>query len=253
MSDGVIERLSRETRLVVVNRRVAGLSSVVMDVARGARLAIEHLTGLGHRALALLTGPRGAWTNGTLRRAATLAAQAANSSLTVLGPNPPTEAGGAAQAEQVARAGVTGVLAYNDLMAIGLIEGLDALGIRVPEEVSVVGIDDIALSRLTRPKLTTVATPTAQAGQIAVDLLLTPDQRSPVTLRHRARHPRLHRPRPGPRAHHRRQSPPVTSAKAPAGRAARPAPTARARSGLRPRRRAAGRPRPAPPPRRPTR
>lgn len=182
MSDGVIERLSRETRLVVVNRRVAGLSSVVMDVARGARLAIEHLTGLGHRALALLTGPRGAWTNGTLRRAATLAAQAANSSLTVLGPNPPTEAGGAAQAEQVARAGVTGVLAYNDLMAIGLIEGLDALGIRVPEEVSVVGIDDIALSRLTRPKLTTVATPTAQAGQIAVDLLLTPDQRSPVTL-----------------------------------------------------------------------
>lgn len=64
-------------------------------------------------------------------------------------------------AEQVRRAGVTAVLAYNDLMAIGLIEGLDSLGIRVPQEVSVVGIDDIALSRLVRPKLTTVATPTA--------------------------------------------------------------------------------------------
>ncbi len=90
----------------------------------------------------------------------------------MLGPNPPTEGGGLAVAEQVRRAGVTAVLAYNDLMAIGLIEGLDALGIRVPEEISVVGIDDIALSRLTRPKLTTVATPTAAAGRTAVDMLL---------------------------------------------------------------------------------
>jgi LacI family transcriptional regulator len=64
------------------------------------------------------------------------------------------------------------VLAYNDLMAIGLIEGLFAAGARVPEDVSVVGIDDIMLSRLTRPKLTTVATPTAAAGRAAVDMLL---------------------------------------------------------------------------------
>ena len=90
----------------------------------------------------------------------------------MLGPNPPTEDGGAAAAEQVRRAGVTAVLAYNDLMAIGLIEGLDRLGVRVPSDVSVVGIDDIALSRRTRPKLTTVATPTAAAGRAAVDMLL---------------------------------------------------------------------------------
>jgi LacI family transcriptional regulator len=64
------------------------------------------------------------------------------------------------------------VLAYNDLMAIGLIEGLLAAGARVPQDVSVVGIDDIMLSRLTRPKLTTVATPTAAAGRAAVDMLL---------------------------------------------------------------------------------
>jgi LacI family transcriptional regulator len=49
---------------------------------------------------------------------------------------------------------------------------LHALGLRVPEDVSVTGIDDITLSRLTRPKLTTVATPTAAAGRAAVDMLL---------------------------------------------------------------------------------
>jgi LacI family transcriptional regulator len=57
-------------------------------------------------------------------------------------------------------------------MAIGLIEGLDGLGVAVPAGMSVVGIDDIALSRRTRPKLTTVANPTSAAGRAAVDMLL---------------------------------------------------------------------------------
>jgi LacI family transcriptional regulator len=172
MSNSLIEQLSREVPLVVINRQVTGLPAVVMDVGQGARLAIEHLSGLGHRDIALLGGPRGSWTNREIRRAAVHAARAADAELTVLGPNPPTEVGGLAAAEQIHRSGVTAVLAYNDLMAIGLIEGLDSLGIQVPRDVSVVGIDDIALSRLTRPKLTTGATPTAAAGRAAVDMLL---------------------------------------------------------------------------------
>jgi len=175
MSNSLIEQLSREVPLVVINRQVTGLPAVVMDVGQGARLAVEHLTGLGHREIALLGGPRGSWTNREIRRSATAAARAAEANLTVLGPNPPTEGGGIAVAEQVRRSGATAVLAYNDLMAIGLIEGLDTLGLRVPQDVSVVGIDDIALSRLTRPKLTTVATPTAAAGRTAVDMLLQHD------------------------------------------------------------------------------
>ncbi|MFY1689441.1 LacI family DNA-binding transcriptional regulator [Plantactinospora sp. WMMB782] len=175
MSNSLIEQLSREVPLVVINRQVTGLPAVVMDVGQGARLAVEHLTGLGHRDLALLGGPRGSWTNREIRRSATAAARAADAALTVLGPNPPTEGGGLAMAEQVRRTGATAVLAYNDLMAIGLMEGLDSLGLRVPQDISVVGIDDIALSRLTRPKLTTVATPAAAAGRTAVDMLLQHD------------------------------------------------------------------------------
>ncbi|MBO4207094.1 LacI family DNA-binding transcriptional regulator [Micromonospora echinofusca] len=181
MSNSLIEQLSREVPLVVINRQVAGLPAVVMDVGQGARLAIDHLLGLGHRDIALLSGPRGSWTSREIRRAAAAAVRAGGGDLTVLGPNLPTETGGTALAEQVRRCGATAVLAYNDLMAIGLMEGLHDLGLRVPGDVSVVGIDDITLSRLTRPKLTTVATPTAAAGRTAVDMLLQHD--SPAATR----------------------------------------------------------------------
>jgi LacI family transcriptional regulator len=175
MSNSLIEQLSREVPLVVINRQVTGLPSVVMDVAQGARLALDHLIARGHRDIALLGGPRGSWTNREIRRSATNTARVADARLTVLGPNAPNEDGGAALAERVGQLGVTAVLAYNDLMAIGLIEGLDALGVRVPADISVVGVDDIALSRRIRPKLTTVATPTAAAGRTAVDMLLQQD------------------------------------------------------------------------------
>ncbi|NUT38092.1 MAG: LacI family DNA-binding transcriptional regulator [Hamadaea sp.] len=178
LANSVIEGLSREVALVVVNRQVPGLPSVVMDVSHGARAAVEHLVDLGHRKIGYLGGPRGSWTNREIRRAVTAAARSWSGiggeavEVIATGPHPPTEEGGLAAAEQVHRAGFTAVLAYNDLMAIGLLEGLDRLGVRVPQDISVIGIDDIPLSRLTRPQLTTVANPTGAAGRAAVDMLL---------------------------------------------------------------------------------
>jgi LacI family transcriptional regulator len=172
MSNTLIEQLSREVPLVLVNRQIDGLPAVVMDVAEGAARATDHLTGLGHRRIALIAGPRGSWTSHQIRRSMAASARAGHAELSVLGPNPPTENSGSALARDVLRAGATAVLAYNDLMAIGLVEGLAAVGVRVPQDVSVVGIDDIMFSRFTRPRLTTVATPAAAAGRAAVDMLL---------------------------------------------------------------------------------
>ncbi|GAA2081736.1 hypothetical protein GCM10009780_19360 [Actinomadura alba] len=90
----------------------------------------------------------------------------------MLGPNSPTEHGGQVAAPEVLSAGATAVLAYNDLVAIGLIEGLAELGVEVPDAISVVGIDDIMPARMGRPKLTTIAMPTVAAGRTAVDMLL---------------------------------------------------------------------------------
>jgi LacI family transcriptional regulator len=172
MSNRQIHRLRREVPLVVVNRHVKGLPTVLMDVGSAARQAIDHLTGLGHEHLALVAGPAASWTSGQIRRSASAAARAAGARLHIIGPNPPTSRGGAAAAEAVLSAGVTAVLAYNDLVAIGLMEALDQARVRVPADLSVVGIDDIPHSQLTRPKLTTVTMPTVAAGRIAVDMLL---------------------------------------------------------------------------------
>ncbi|MFI6601172.1 LacI family DNA-binding transcriptional regulator [Nonomuraea sp. NPDC050536] len=169
LSNRAIERLALDVPFVLVNRRIKGLPAVLMDVPRGARLALEHLKGLGHRRVAVVSGPSGSWTSTEMR---TVAAGVPGLDLVYLGPNQPTEEGGLAVAAAVADSGVTGVLAYNDLVALGLIEGLAAAGISVPADVSVIGVDDILPGRLNRPKLTTVAMPTAAAGRMAVDLLL---------------------------------------------------------------------------------
>ncbi|MEV4221123.1 MULTISPECIES: LacI family DNA-binding transcriptional regulator [unclassified Nonomuraea] len=169
LTNRTIERLREEVPFVVVNRRVKGMPTVLMDVGRGVRLAVEHLTGLGHRRLALVTGPSGSWTSKEMQSAAAAMSEA---DVTFLGPNPPTELGGLAAVTDVIASGATGVLAYNDLVAIGLMEGLAERGIDVPGDISVIGVDDIVPGRLSRPKLTTIAMPTAAAGRIAVDMLL---------------------------------------------------------------------------------
>ncbi|MEV0660367.1 LacI family DNA-binding transcriptional regulator [Actinomadura luteofluorescens] len=168
-SNKALEKLAETIPFVLVNRRMRGVPTVVMDVAQGARAAMGHLAGLGHRRVALVAGPAGSWTSGEIRRAVT---EVPGLDTLVIGPNAPTEEGGAAVAERVAEAGVTGVLAYNDLVAIGLIEALEERGVSVPGDVSVIGVDDSVTGRLHRPKLTTVAMPTADAGRLAVDLLI---------------------------------------------------------------------------------
>ena len=65
-----------------------------------------------------------------------------------------------------------GVLAYNDIMAIGAIRALEDLGRRVPEDVAVIGVDDIALSALVRPSLTSVRIDREQMGARAVEMLM---------------------------------------------------------------------------------
>ncbi|MEV0995561.1 LacI family DNA-binding transcriptional regulator [Nonomuraea sp. NPDC050202] len=169
LSNKMIERLAEDVPFVVVNRRIKGMPAVLMNVAQGARLALDHLAGLGHRRIALVSGPIGSWTSNEMQG---VAAEAAGLDLVFFGPNQPTESGGLAVAPEVAACGATAVLAYNDLVALGLVEGLAAMEIGVPDQISVIGFDDILPGRLNRPKLTTVAMPAVQAGRMAVDLLL---------------------------------------------------------------------------------
>jgi DNA-binding LacI/PurR family transcriptional regulator len=80
--------------------------------------------------------------------------------------------------------GVTAVLAFNDLMAVGVLNRLAARGVAVPGDISVVGFDDIEMSSMTTEPLTTVRMPMEAAGRAAVDLLLdgldAPDEPEPT-------------------------------------------------------------------------
>ncbi|MDQ2966624.1 MAG: substrate-binding domain-containing protein [Chloroflexota bacterium] len=68
----------------------------------------------------------------------------------------------------------TGILAANDLLAIGALQAAAELGLRVPEDVSIVGFDGILLSQAVVPRLTTVAQPIYRLGELAAQLVLRP-------------------------------------------------------------------------------
>jgi DNA-binding LacI/PurR family transcriptional regulator len=158
--------------VVLLNRRIEGLSTVTVDSAAGMRQAVAHLTALGHERCVFLSGPRRSWSNQQRQRGLRSAARAAGAEIITIGPVAPQFQGGVDVTEQVLAAGVTAVLAYNDLVAAGVLSRLYQLGVQVPSELSVIGFDDIALAAMLTPALTTVAAPTVQAGAAAVDALL---------------------------------------------------------------------------------
>lgn len=167
-----LEELASAARLVLLNRRAPGAPSVLMDYAGAARQAVDHLIGLGHRRIGYANGPRGSWSNRERRRVIRAAARKNRLDLTEFGPLPPTFGGGVHAADLALAAGVTAVVAYNDLMAIGILSRFSDRHVPVPGQVSVAGFDDIEMAAMTSPALTTAAMPKREAGRAAVDLLL---------------------------------------------------------------------------------
>ena len=98
--------------------------------------------------------------------------RAAGAEIARLGPFPPTLEGGVAAADVGLAAGATALVAFNDLMAIGVLRRLEQRGVAVPGALSVVGHDDIFGADFCHPPLTTVASPVEEAGRALVGLLL---------------------------------------------------------------------------------
>jgi DNA-binding LacI/PurR family transcriptional regulator len=164
--------LDPEPAVVLLNRRVPGRATVSVDSADGMRQAMEHLAALGHTRCAFVSGPRRSWSNQQRLRGLRAAARAAGAELMTIGPVAPQFGGGVEAAEPVLAGGATAVLAYNDLVAAGVLSRLAELDVEVPRELSVIGFDDIPLAAMLTPALTTVAAPTVRAGGAAVETLL---------------------------------------------------------------------------------
>jgi LacI family transcriptional regulator len=175
-----LKALQRDFPVVVVDPRVAleeGIPVVSAAHAAGARAATEHLLSLGHRRIGAITGPR-EWIACTERINGYHGALAAAGVL----PDPdllaesdfrngPVTAAAAAKLLDLPDP-PTAIFAFNDNVAVGVMRTARERGLRVPEDLSVVGFDDSEQALIVHPALTTVSQPLAEMGRIAVSLLL---------------------------------------------------------------------------------
>lgn len=172
MSDSTIRMIAKQKAMIVLNRAVSDVPSVVTDNPRGIRRAVEHLAELGHHTITYVAGPEASWADGVRWRSLREAVMELELQCRRIGPFPPTVPGGNQAAVELAQHPTSAAIAYNDQIAIGLIRGLVAVGARVPADVSVIGFDNIFAADLITPRLTTVAAPLRSQGVTAVRNLL---------------------------------------------------------------------------------
>ncbi|WP_298461111.1 LacI family DNA-binding transcriptional regulator [uncultured Cellulomonas sp.] len=180
-SDGLIvcsPRMSEESmrdlvrylpNVVCTHRSPRGFDTPVVqsDVRRGSADLLALLRDLGHRRALYLSGPSRSWSNSERLRSL---ADVDGLDVTVVECGSTMDDGYAAIERDVVH-GHTAVVAFNDLVAFGVLNRLHELGISVPGDIAVTGFDDIAFARFSSPSLTTVRTPTREMGHEAWHLM----------------------------------------------------------------------------------
>ncbi|WP_218035983.1 MULTISPECIES: LacI family DNA-binding transcriptional regulator [Sphingobium] len=164
---------------VLVNRaeEKRRLSAVVSDDALGMQLAVDHVVELGHRKIAHLAGPDSVST-GHLRRRAFYGAMEQHGLRSVdtlheAAEGYSREEGAAATRRLLDRApGITAIVAANDLLALGAYDALKERGLRCPQDISIIGHNDMPMMDLVTPPLTTIRISHNALGREAADLLL---------------------------------------------------------------------------------
>jgi LacI family transcriptional regulator len=174
-------------------QRTAGVTNIVVDHERAAAEALAHLHALGHRRIAFIKGH--VFSSDTMVRWRTIreAARACGIRIdaALVGQldagSPLPDSGRAETARLLAvRPRFTALFAFNDVSALGAIRAIREAGLRVPEDVSVIGFDDIRSAEYQNPGLTTIRQPLYDMGQRAaaavVARLESPDTKAPATI-----------------------------------------------------------------------
>lgn len=147
-------------------------SSLRFRYEKGAVEGVQCLFNLGHRDIAMIAGPQNRRSHISYRTAVEAAGWALNCKVRVIeGRNTPESGSEAVEQLLTSTDFPTAILCSNDLTAIGTIQALTRAGLRVPEDVSVVGADDIPMAGLMTPSLTTIHMPRQELGQAAFQLL----------------------------------------------------------------------------------
>ncbi|WP_037804808.1 LacI family DNA-binding transcriptional regulator [Streptomyces sp. NRRL F-5135] len=184
-ADQVLDLCGR-TPAVLVNRETSGADCVIADAAHGLRQAAEYLAALGHRRIAYVQGMQRSWSNAHRVELIRAEAERAGLELELLGWQAETADGGTAAAASVMASRASAVITHNDLVAFGVISGARALGLSVPEDLSVIGVDDIPFAEVSQPSLTSISVPMARAGAVSLEMLgqvMAGERQTPRTLR----------------------------------------------------------------------
>ncbi|MEU9888076.1 LacI family DNA-binding transcriptional regulator [Sphaerisporangium sp. NPDC051011] len=170
MTEVVIQAHAKRHPVVLINRDLTGLPRVLIDTTSGVAEAVNHLAELGHREITYLSGPTRSWSNGQRRDTVKRTGELRGMSVAITAGRRSSYEAGKQAVEALLASGSTAVIAFDDMLAQGLLAGLAERGVSVPDEFSVIGCDDVP-SPLTHPQLTTVSARSAEAGTTAVDLL----------------------------------------------------------------------------------
>jgi LacI family transcriptional regulator len=155
------------------------VTNIVLNHRRAAELAIDHLAGLGHRRIAIIKGQ--AFSSDTEPRFLAIQQAAERAQLRLdpdlvaqlEGYSPSHEPGYfAAQSLLAAKTPFTAIFAFNDVAAIGAIRALRETGLRVPQDISIVGFDDVQSAAFQNPGLTTVRQPLRTMGMLAAEAIV---------------------------------------------------------------------------------
>jgi DNA-binding LacI/PurR family transcriptional regulator len=179
---GDLEKSSIPTAMIGCELKTDSISSVIVDNEVGGHVALEHLHSLGHRKIAFIRGPKALTDTSPRWRGIRNCAKALGLELDPRlimelpesrDPVSSFEAGFKLTEDLIRqKRPFTAVLAFDDMSAFGVIRALTKAGIRVPDQCSVIGFDDVATSALYTPSLTTVRQPMEAMGASAVGIVV---------------------------------------------------------------------------------
>jgi LacI family transcriptional regulator len=169
----------RKVPMVVINRNIRhpDIACILIDSERATYRATQYLLNLGHERIAYLGGPP--LSDSSQSRLSGVKRALADVGL-ILRPEwsvsgfPNSDGGFQAMSNLLASSlptAPTAIVAYNDLMALGALHAIRNQGLRVPEDISVIGFDDIAMAAHANPPLTTISQPKYHMGRLAIQLL----------------------------------------------------------------------------------
>ena len=167
------ELIHRTAPVVVVNRRVDGSAAgqLAVDYESAVKELVAHLVGFGHRRIAYVSGPALSYANEQRAQGLSeVAREVAELEIVTIAAGSSMQDGYVA-ADEVLDTGATAAIAFNDLVALGLLSRLREVGVEVPGQLSIVGMDDIPLARFAAPPLTTMSVPRIEIGRQAWDRL----------------------------------------------------------------------------------